>query len=66
MKPSELRGRTEQELRALLIDLRREQFAMRMQKGGGQSPRPSQVAAVRRDIARIKTILGEKQQGAAT
>jgi len=60
MKASELRNKTEAELREELISLRREQFNLRMQRGSGQMPRPHEFQRVRKDIARIKTILGEK------
>ena len=60
MKASELRNKTEAELREELISLRREQFNLRMQRGSGQTPRPHEFQRVRKDIARIKTILGEK------
>lgn len=59
MKASELRQKKPEELQTLLLDLHKEQFNLRMQKGSGQLSKPSQVKAVRRDIARIKTILGE-------
>jgi len=59
MKASELRKKKPAELRQLLSDLQREQFTLRMQKGTGQLGRPSQVRFVRRDIARIRTVLGE-------
>lgn len=60
MKASELRNKTEAELREELMNLRREQFNLRMQRGSGQTPRPHEFQRVRKDIARIKTILGEK------
>ena len=43
-----------------LDNLLREQFNLRMQKGTGQLSRPDQVKKVRRDIARVKTVLNEK------
>ena len=63
MKAQELREKSDQELVDLLIEMRKEQFNMRMKNGSGQPPRSSQVKAVRRDIARIKTIQGEKKTG---
>lgn len=60
MKAQELREKSDEELNKLLLEMRQEQFNMRMQNGSGQPPRSSQVKAVRRDIARIKTILGQK------
>jgi large subunit ribosomal protein L29 len=62
MLAQELRQKTPAELNTLLLDLRREQFSLRMQQGTGQAAaRPSQVRQVRRDIARIKTILQEQK-----
>ncbi len=63
MNAQELRDKSDQELADLLIEKRKEQFNMRMQNGSGQPPRSSQVKAVRREIARIKTIQGEKKTG---
>jgi large subunit ribosomal protein L29 len=59
MKASELRNKTPAELETLLIDLTREKFSLRMQQGTGQLSKPSQIKMVRRDIAKIKTILTE-------
>lgn len=59
-KAAELRQKKPEELNQLLLDLRREQFNLRMQSGSGQAARPSQIRSVRRDIARIKTVLNEK------
>lgn len=64
MKTSELRGKSIEELRGEIESLRREQFNLRMQRGLGQAARPSQFQRVRRDIARAKTILNEKQRNA--
>jgi len=65
MKARELRDKTAKELNDLLLEKRREQFGLRMQKGLGQPPKGSLVKAVRRDIARIKTVMSEKQAGKA-
>lgn len=62
MKAQELRMRTVDELQKELLDLSREQFKLRMQKGTEQLARNSEVKRVRRDIARVKTVLTEKQQ----
>jgi large subunit ribosomal protein L29 len=59
MKASELRQKSKDELEAMLLDLSREQFNLRMQKGTGQLSKPDQVKKVRRDVARIQTILNE-------
>ena len=59
MKVSELRTKNKEELNSTLIQLAKEQFNLRMQKGVGQLAKSSQVKQVRRDIARINTILTE-------
>jgi len=59
MKATELRNKSKDELMANLLELTREQFNLRMQKGTGQLVRSSQVKQVRRDIARINTVLTE-------
>jgi len=59
MDAKELRGKKNEELQSLLLELRREQFNLRMQKGSGQLGKPSEMSRVRRDIARIKTIMAE-------
>jgi large subunit ribosomal protein L29 len=59
-KPTEIRAKTPDELAALLLDLRKEQFNLRFQRATGQSEKTSRIRAVRRDIARVKTILREK------
>ncbi len=60
----ELRGKTEAELKAMVLDKRREQFNARMQRGSGQGPKASALRETRRDIARIKTIMTEKNRSA--
>ena len=60
MKAADLRTRNPQELQQLLVETLREQFNLRMQKGSGQLGNPSRFKAVRREIARIKTVLHEK------
>lgn len=59
MKASVLRQKTKQELSDMLIDLLKEQFNLRMQKGTGQLTKTAQVKKVRRDIARINTVINE-------
>jgi large subunit ribosomal protein L29 len=63
MNASELRKKNNEELNNMLLELRREQFNLRMQKGSGQLSKPSEVKRVRRDIARIKTIMNELSMG---
>ena len=60
MSANDLRQKTVAELKLELDTLLREQFNLRMQKGSGQLSRPDQVKKVRRNIARIKTVLNEK------
>ena len=59
MNATDLRKKTKDELAATLFELTREQFNLRMQKGTGQLAKSSQVKQVRRDIARINTVLSE-------
>ncbi len=59
MKASELRQKNKDELNAILVDKAKEQFNLRMQQGSGQLSQPDQVKKVRREIARIKTVLHE-------
>ncbi len=61
MKAIELREKSVAELEAELVGLYKEQFNLRMQKGVGQLSRPDQFSKVRKNIARIKTILNEKR-----
>ncbi|MCY3768566.1 MAG: 50S ribosomal protein L29 [Gammaproteobacteria bacterium] len=60
MKAAELRNKSVEELETELIDLRKEQFNLRMQRGAGQFANTAQFKTVRKDIARIKTVLNEK------
>jgi large subunit ribosomal protein L29 len=60
MKANELREKTVEDLNSELVALLREQFNLRMQNGSGQLSRPHQMKEVRRNIARVKTILNEK------
>jgi large subunit ribosomal protein L29 len=65
MEARELRGKTAAELKEELLKLRREQFNLRMQRATGQMARPDQFGKVRKDIARVKTVLGEKARAEA-
>lgn len=62
MNAHDLREKNEVELRKELTGLLREQFNLRMQRGIGQLPTPHDIRRVRRDIARIKTVLNEKSK----
>jgi len=59
MRAVELRKKSAEELNSLILELHREQFNLRMQKGSGQLAKPTRMQEVRREIARIKTILTE-------
>lgn len=60
MKASELREKSVEELQAEKLNLLREQFNLRMQQGVNQLQKPHLLKKVRRDIARVETILTEK------
>ena len=59
VKAEALRAKTPDELKAQLIDLKKEQFNLRFQAAGGQVENPTRAKIVRREIARIKTVLGQ-------
>lgn len=63
MKAEELKGKTVDELQKTLIDLKKEQFNLRFQKSQGQLENTARIRAVRRDIARVKTFMGQQQAG---
>ncbi len=56
------RDKSEVELKEELLNLRKEQFNLRMQMGAGQMSKPHLFKVVRRNIARLKTVLTEKQK----
>ncbi|ENO90651.1 50S ribosomal protein L29 [Thauera linaloolentis] len=60
MKASELRAKSADELNTELVDLLKAQFSLRMQHATQQLGNTSQIGKVRRDIARVRTILREK------
>ena len=62
MNAQQLRAKGSDDLHKELLDLSREAFNLRMQKGIGQLTRHSQIKALRRDIARVKTILSERER----
>ena len=62
MKAKQLRDKSVTELEQELRERLREQFNLRMQQGSGQLSRPHQMKTVRREIARIRTIVNEKQR----
>ena len=65
MKTNELRSKSVDELKNELLALFKEQFNLRMQKSVGQAPQPHLFGKVRRQIARVKTILSEKEGSAS-
>ncbi|MEM8770990.1 MAG: 50S ribosomal protein L29 [Pseudomonadota bacterium] len=65
MKPGEVRDLTTDELKDKLLQLKKEQFNLRFQRASGQLEKTDRVREVRKDIARIKTVLGERVSAAA-
>ena len=65
MKTADLRLKTADELKAELMNLNKEQFNFRFQKTTGQMENTGRVRTVRRDIAKIKTLLSEVKSGKA-
>lgn len=64
-KAVDVRAKTPDELSTMLLDLRKEQFNLRFQRATGQQEGVARVRQVRREIARVKTIIAEKQRSAA-
>jgi large subunit ribosomal protein L29 len=65
-KIAEIRAKSTDELKAMLLELRKEQFNLRFQRATGQLEAVSRIRQVRRDIARVKTIIGERKRASAT
>ena len=61
MKANEIRNLSVEELDKKLVDLKKDLFMLRMQHATNHLDNPVKIAAVRRDIARVKTVLREKQ-----
>ena len=61
MKANEIRGMTAAELENKLSELKKDLFMLRMQHATNHLDNPTKISAVRRDIARIKTVIREKQ-----
>jgi large subunit ribosomal protein L29 len=64
MKAADLRAKSVDELNNELIELRRAQFSLRMQLATQQLTKVDQIGKVRRDIARVRTVLAEKAKQA--
>ena len=65
-KPSDLRLKTSDELNVMMLDLKREQFNLRFQVASGQLTNTARFREVRRDVARVKTILSQRSAAKAT
>ena len=65
MKAADIRTKPDDELKDQLADLRKESFNLRFQAASGQLEKTSQMRHVRRDIARIKTVLVERETAQA-
>ena len=63
-KIADVHAKTADELKTMLLDLRKEQFNLRFQRATGQLENTSRVRTVRRDIARIKTVQTQRRSGA--
>lgn len=63
MKASELREKSVEQLNEQLLDLLRDQFNLRMQKATGQLTQSHLLSQVKRDIARVKTVLKQQKAG---
>ncbi|AVM72586.1 50S ribosomal protein L29 [Magnetospirillum gryphiswaldense] len=63
-KSSDLRAKTDDQLKESLLALKKEQFNLRFQKASGQLENTARVLTVRREVAAIKTILGERLRAA--
>ena len=63
-KVGDVRAKTPDELSTLLLDLRKEQFNLRFQRANGQLENTNRARTVRRDVARIETVLGERRRKA--
>lgn len=64
MKAADVRAMSTEELKSQITELRKEQFNLRFQKASGQLESTARINAVRKDIARAKTILAERQRDA--
>ncbi len=66
MKATDIRTKSDDELKTQLLDLRKESFNLRFQAASGQIENTARKNAIRKDIARIKTIIGERVSAAAS
>ncbi|MDD3021867.1 MAG: 50S ribosomal protein L29 [Alphaproteobacteria bacterium] len=64
-KAEDLKGKSQDELNAMLLDLRKQQMDMRFQQAGGQLQNTADIRKVRRTIARVKTCMSQQQAAQA-
>ena len=65
MKIADIRGKTADQLKDELSSLRKDQFNLRFQRASGQLENVARIRVVRRDIAKIMTVLAERQRQSA-
>ncbi|HUZ90599.1 MAG TPA: 50S ribosomal protein L29 [Methylocella sp.] len=65
-KTADIRLKTDKELETRLADLRKERFNLRFQKATGQMANTARVRHVRKEIAKIETVIGERKRGGGT
>ena len=65
MKPSDIRALSEDQMKDQLVNLKKEQFNLRFQAATGQLENPARIRLVRRDVARVRTVLNQKAALAA-
>ena len=65
MKPGDIRNQSDDQLKESLVGLRKEAFNLRFQRASGQLENTARVRMIRRDIARIKTVLTQRKLGVA-
>jgi large subunit ribosomal protein L29 len=64
-KIGDVRAKTEDQLKELVLDLRKEQFNLRFQRATGQTEGTGRMREARREVARVKTVLAERARAAA-
>jgi len=64
MKSEDLKGKSADELKKMLLEARKEQFNLRFQHSGGQLENTAQMRKVRRNVARIKTMISQQKTAA--
>ncbi|MBU0800531.1 MAG: 50S ribosomal protein L29 [Alphaproteobacteria bacterium] len=64
MKAEDFKAKTKDELVKLMLDLKKQQFNLRLQKSQGQASNTAQVRVIRRDLARVQTFLNQQASGA--